>query len=108
MTTGTGQLAQQATSAWPDIDRSRPPFRWPGKKSVKRSNIARSADVRQSPSEVRMRLRFWGVRGSIAKPGPATVRYGGNTSCVEVRSASGTLLILDCGTGAHGLGHALM
>src|SRR5919109_459337 len=54
-----------------------------------------------------MRLRFWGTRGSIAKPGPATVRYGGNTSCVEARSAAGTLLILDCGTGAHGLGHAL-
>src|SRR2546426_1820492 len=55
-----------------------------------------------------MRVRFWGARGSIAKPGPATVRYGGNTSCVEVRSAAGTLLILDCGTGAHGLGHALV
>jgi phosphoribosyl 1,2-cyclic phosphodiesterase/DNA-binding NarL/FixJ family response regulator len=55
-----------------------------------------------------MRVRFWGTRGSIAKPGPATVRYGGNTSCVEVRSAGGTLLVLDCGTGAHGLGHALV
>ena len=54
-----------------------------------------------------MRLRFWGTRGSIAKPGPGTVRYGGNTSCVEVRSRAGTLLVLDCGTGAHGLGHAL-
>ncbi|PYM24687.1 MAG: phytochrome sensor protein [Candidatus Rokuibacteriota bacterium] len=54
-----------------------------------------------------MRLRFWGTRGSIAKPGPATVRYGGNTSCVEARSAAGTLLVLDCGTGAHGLGQAL-
>jgi phosphoribosyl 1,2-cyclic phosphodiesterase/DNA-binding response OmpR family regulator len=54
-----------------------------------------------------MRLAFWGTRGSIAKPGPATVRYGGNTSCVEVRTRDGTLLILDCGTGAHGLGHAL-
>ncbi len=54
-----------------------------------------------------MRVRFWGTRGSIAKPGPTTVRYGGNTSCVEVRTRAGTLLILDCGTGAHGLGHAL-
>jgi CheY-like chemotaxis protein len=35
------------------------------------------------------------------------VRYGGNTSCVEVRSADGTLIVLDCGTGAHGLGHTL-
>jgi hypothetical protein len=54
-----------------------------------------------------MRVRFWGTRGSIAKPGRGTVRYGGNTSCVEVRTRAGTLLILDCGTGAHGLGHAL-
>jgi phosphoribosyl 1,2-cyclic phosphodiesterase/DNA-binding response OmpR family regulator len=54
-----------------------------------------------------MRVRFWGTRGSIAKAGPTTVRYGGNTSCVEVRSARGTLLVLDCGTGAHGLGQAL-
>ncbi|MGH8071997.1 MAG: response regulator [Candidatus Entotheonellia bacterium] len=51
-----------------------------------------------------MRIRFWGTRGSLAKPGPGTVRYGGNTSCVEVRTADDTLIILDCGTGAHGLG----
>ncbi len=55
-----------------------------------------------------MRICFWGTRGSIAKPGPTTVRYGGNTSCVEVRSAAGTLVVLDCGTGAHGLGQALL
>jgi CheY-like chemotaxis protein len=55
-----------------------------------------------------MRVRFWGTRGSIAKPGPSTVRYGGNTSCVEVRAPDGTLIVLDCGTGAHGLGQALM
>jgi len=54
-----------------------------------------------------MRVRFWGTRGSLAKPGPTTLRYGGNTSCVEVRTADGTLIVLDCGTGAHGLGHAL-
>jgi CheY-like chemotaxis protein/phosphoribosyl 1,2-cyclic phosphodiesterase len=54
-----------------------------------------------------MRVRFWGTRGSLAKPGPATVRYGGNTSCVEVRTADGTLIILDCGTGAHELGQAM-
>jgi CheY-like chemotaxis protein len=44
----------------------------------------------------------------LAKPGPTTVRYGGNTSCVEVRATDGTLIILDCGTGAHGLGQALV
>jgi CheY-like chemotaxis protein/glyoxylase-like metal-dependent hydrolase (beta-lactamase superfamily II) len=55
-----------------------------------------------------MIVRFWGTRGSLAKPGPTTLRYGGNTSCVEARSADGTLIVLDCGTGAHGLGHRLM
>ena len=55
-----------------------------------------------------MHVRFWGTRGSIAKPGPNTIRYGGNTSCVEVRSASGTLVVIDCGTGAHALGKMLM
>ena len=55
-----------------------------------------------------MLVRFWGTRGSIAKPGLGTVRYGGNTSCVELRSSGGTLVVLDCGTGAHGLGQALV
>jgi phosphoribosyl 1,2-cyclic phosphodiesterase len=55
-----------------------------------------------------VRVRFWGTRGSIATPGPQTVRYGGNTSCVEIRSEAGTLLVLDCGTGARLLGQALM
>jgi CheY-like chemotaxis protein len=54
-----------------------------------------------------MRIRFWGTRGSIAKPGPSTVRYGGNTSCVEVR-AEDTLIVLDCGTGAHELGQQIV
>ena len=55
-----------------------------------------------------MRVQFWGTRGSIAKPGPGTARYGGNTSCIEVRSARGTLIIVDCGTGGHALGQRLM
>ena len=55
-----------------------------------------------------MRIRFWGTRGSLAKPGPTTIRYGGNTSCVEVRAEDGTLIILDCGTGAHDLGQSLV
>ena len=55
-----------------------------------------------------MKAKFWGTRGSIAKAGPETVRYGGNTSCVEVRSETGTLVVLDCGTGAHALGQALV
>ena len=55
-----------------------------------------------------MHIRFWGTRGSLPKPGPTTVRYGGNTSCVEVRTAGGTLIVLDCGSGAHDLGQALL
>jgi phosphoribosyl 1,2-cyclic phosphodiesterase len=53
-------------------------------------------------------IRFWGTRGSIPTPGPTTVRYGGNTSCVEVRDSSGSLLVLDAGTGLRELGIALM
>jgi len=55
-----------------------------------------------------MRVRFWGTRGSIPRPGPSTVRYGGNTSCVELRSDGGTTIVLDCGTGALSLGADLM
>ena len=55
-----------------------------------------------------MEVTFWGVRGSIPAPGPGTVRYGGNTSCVSVRTDAGGLLVLDCGTGARNLGLALL
>jgi phosphoribosyl 1,2-cyclic phosphodiesterase len=55
-----------------------------------------------------MKIRFWGTRGSIAKPGHSTIRYGGNTSCVELRTDAGTLVIFDCGTGAHELGRELV
>ena len=55
-----------------------------------------------------MEVRFWGTRGSIATPGRGTNHFGGNTSCVEVTTASGELLILDCGTGARPLAGALM
>ncbi|MFS2011711.1 MBL fold metallo-hydrolase [Azospirillum sp. CT11-132] len=51
-------------------------------------------------------VRFWGVRGSIASPGPATVRYGGNTACIEVR-CGGTHIVFDCGTGIRPLGESL-
>jgi phosphoribosyl 1,2-cyclic phosphodiesterase len=54
-----------------------------------------------------MRIRFWGTRGSIATPGPQTLGYGGNTSCVEVR-AGDQILIFDAGTGIRELGVALM
>ncbi|HSS00634.1 MAG TPA: MBL fold metallo-hydrolase [Kofleriaceae bacterium] len=55
-----------------------------------------------------MKVRFWGVRGSIPVPGRATSRYGGNTSCVEVRPRGGSPIIIDAGTGLRRLGKALM
>jgi phosphoribosyl 1,2-cyclic phosphodiesterase len=54
-----------------------------------------------------MRIRFWGVRGSIPCPGPDTVRYGGNTPCVEIRCGD-RILIFDAGTGIRALGHTLI
>ncbi len=44
-----------------------------------------------------MKVRFWGTRGSIANPGLSTLRYGCNTSCVEIETARGTRIVLDCG-----------
>jgi phosphoribosyl 1,2-cyclic phosphodiesterase len=55
-----------------------------------------------------LQLRFWGTRGSIPSPGPETVRYGGNTPCLEVRGPDGELAILDAGTGLRGLGRHLL
>jgi phosphoribosyl 1,2-cyclic phosphodiesterase len=54
-----------------------------------------------------MRARIWGCRGSVAAPGADTVKYGGNTSCVEVRLDSGHALVLDAGTGMRPLGVAM-
>jgi phosphoribosyl 1,2-cyclic phosphodiesterase len=51
-----------------------------------------------------MRARIWGCRGSLAAPGADTIRYGGNTSCVEVRLDSGHAIVLDAGTGMRPLG----
>ena len=52
-------------------------------------------------------VTFWGVRGSIACPGPEMLRYGGNTSCLEVRCGD-ALLIFDAGTGLRPLGQKLI
>jgi phosphoribosyl 1,2-cyclic phosphodiesterase len=54
-----------------------------------------------------MLVKFWGVRGSISTPGPGTVRYGGNTTCVEIR-AGDEIIILDAGTGLRSLGVSLL
>lgn len=55
-----------------------------------------------------MKFRFWGVRGSIPSPGPRTVRYGGNTTCIEVRTDDDTLIVLDGGTGLFPLAQHLL
>lgn len=55
-----------------------------------------------------MKIKFWGVRGSIPCPGPKTVRYGGNTTCIEVRTDANELIVLDAGTGIYQLSQALL
>lgn len=55
-----------------------------------------------------MRIKFWGVRGSTPTPERRNARYGGNTTCVEIRLANGTLIILDCGSGLRSLGKSLV
>jgi phosphoribosyl 1,2-cyclic phosphodiesterase len=54
-----------------------------------------------------VKVKVWGARGSVPAPGPETVRYGGNTSCVEITLSDGTLLALDAGTGMRSMGLAL-
>ena len=54
-----------------------------------------------------MIVRLWGTRGSLAAPGVETARYGGNTSCVEVRGNDGGVIVLDAGTGVRRLGAKL-
>ena len=55
-----------------------------------------------------MKIRFWGVRGSIPAPGPDTIHYGGNTACVSIHTDAGGLVIVDMGTGLMHLGNQLM
>jgi phosphoribosyl 1,2-cyclic phosphodiesterase len=54
-----------------------------------------------------MKITFWGTRGSIPSPGPDTTHYGGNTTCLEITTASGRTVIIDAGTGIRSLGDAL-
>lgn len=61
----------------------------------------------EAGSAASITIRFWGVRGSIACPGPDTARYGGNTPCVEIRCGD-HILIFDAGTGLRPLGDALI
>jgi len=54
-----------------------------------------------------MRISIWGCRGSIPSPGSATMRYGGNTTCIEVRSGNGQIIVVDAGSGVRALGRFL-
>jgi len=79
------------------------------RESIDRLLIPQRPRATTSPEElgsVPPRIKLWGVRGSLPVPGPATIRYGGNTSCVEVR-ADGEIIVLDGGTGIRALGLAL-
>lgn len=67
---------------------------------------AQAAVGSELPVDAVTRVKFWGVRGSIPTPGPSTVFYGGNTSCIEVRT-QGEIIILDAGSGIRPLGLAL-
>ncbi len=55
-----------------------------------------------------MKIKFWGTRGSIPVPGPNTVKFGGNTPCIQIISETGTSLIIDAGTGLRNLGMELI
>ena len=55
-----------------------------------------------------MKLRFWGTRGSIAAPGKDTIRYGGNTCCVEITTEVGKKIVIDAGTGIRSLGECML
>ncbi|MFN2477381.1 MAG: response regulator [Chthoniobacterales bacterium] len=68
---------------------------------IPRKPISVASNVQFHPPSTRIKL--WGVRGSIPVPGASTVRYGGNTTCVEVR-ADGEIIILDAGSGIRLLG----
>jgi phosphoribosyl 1,2-cyclic phosphodiesterase/CheY-like chemotaxis protein len=63
--------------------------------------------TRTTSAGARLLVKFWGTRGSIATPGPGTVRYGGNTACTEVRYGE-HILVLDAGTGLREFGNSLM
>src|SRR5881409_2202774 len=79
------------------------------RESIDRLLIPQRPRATTSPEElgsVPPRIKLWGVCGSLPVPGPATIRYGGNTSCLEVR-ADGEIIVLDAGTGIRALGLAL-
>lgn len=79
--------------------------REPGGESAAAPDAAELAD--EGAATPVLRATFWGTRGSIPSPGPDTVRFGGNTPCLEVRAADGRRFIFDAGTGIRALGRRL-
>ena len=85
------------------------PLKWEGLAKI--LNRARRPRRKLTPRQSRAlkfhppstRIKFWGVRGSIPVPGPSTIGYGGNTTCVEIRT-NGDIIILDAGSGIRELG----
>jgi phosphoribosyl 1,2-cyclic phosphodiesterase/FixJ family two-component response regulator len=68
---------------------------------------AQEVSIPTTPENSLLQVKFWGTRGSIATPGRQTLRYGGNTSCVEVRSGN-SILLFDCGTGVREAGMGML
>lgn len=79
----------------------------PATESVQNSGCALRACLGSRSRRFIVRVRFWGVRGSLPAPGPETARYGGNTSCVDILTSDQQVVILDAGTGIRKLGLAL-
>lgn len=79
----------------------------PKTKSAAPQSEMLTTDVREENRAVNFEIQFWGVRGQVATPGKDTVRYGGNTSCVEMRVGKHRL-IFDAGTGLRQLGNNLL
>jgi len=77
-----------------------------GIETAESSREPSEAVVTETSDDKEVMVRFWGTRGSSPAPGPDTVRYGGNTSCTEVRFGD-TLMVVDCGSGIRLLGDAL-
>jgi ribonuclease BN (tRNA processing enzyme) len=71
------------------------------------SRLPRRRSRCQRPGHDALRVTCWGTRGSIPSPGPATARFGGNTSCLEIRTADDRCHIFDAGTGLRVLGNRL-
>src|SRR5215472_5709413 len=83
------------------------PIHSPPLEKEKRLILVGDRCVLESKQKVKsMLVRFWGVRGSVPTPQPENLRYGGNTSCVEVR-VDRQIFVFDCGTGLRCLGHQL-